>query len=241
MNMHGSNGNDSETATGLAIPTSTANRPATNWITTRLENTTQLILAIWSAGAILFIAISTKKYLQYRRVVLNNAKSVQVINCKQSFNNKIPIVTSAAAHTPMLFGVINPIIVLPNMHFTQVELNMVLAHEMVHYRRKDLLVKALMLTANAIHWFNPVVYALSRQLNAACELSCDEKVVSAMNTQNRVFYGKTILQILRHSTAKQSITRDIALATNLCSSKKNFRRRLISMMNTKKMKSLQQP
>lgn len=28
-----------------------------------------------------------------------------------------------------------------------------------------------------IHWFNPFVYLLEKEVNRACELSCDEAVV----------------------------------------------------------------
>ena len=213
-----------ETDVGLTAA-SIANR-----LTTYLERAMPFILAFWILGTASFIVISTKKYLQYRRIVLYNAKSVRNIGCK------VPIVVSETAHTPMLIGMINPTIVLPNMHFANDELDMILSHEMVHYRRKDLLVKLLLFIANAVHWFNPAVYALSRQLNATCELSCDEKVVSEMNTQNRRVYGETILQVLQHSTAKRSLVGNVAFATNLCNSKKNFKRRLISMMNTKKMR-----
>jgi len=195
-----------------------------------LESIVPFLLTIWMLGVVSFIAVSTKKYLQYRRVLLKNAENVSGLYCK------IPIVVSVTAHTPMLIGVFNPIIVLPHMHFAEDELNMILAHEMVHYKRKDLLVKLVMLIANAVHWFNPAVYVLNRHLNTACELSCDEKLVSEMDTQNRIFYGETILQVLQYSTTRRNLTGNIAFATNLCNSKKNFKRRLASMMNTKRMK-----
>ena len=214
-----------ENDVSLAITPSFASQ-----LITHLERVTLLLLVIWAMGAIMFMVISTKKYLQYRRIVLHNAKSITDIDCK------IPLAVSGNAHTPMLIGVIKPIIVLPNIYFADEELDMILAHEMVHYRRKDLLVKLLMLIANAVHWFNPAVYALNKQLDAMCELSCDEKVVSEMDTQNRRFYGETILQVLQHSTAQKNLVGNVAFATNLCNSKKNFKRRLISMMNAKKMK-----
>ena len=208
----------------------TATPSFASWVMVYLERITPFLLAIWAMGATLFIFTSTIKYLKYRRLLLQDAGSVWNIN----YN--MPIVVSKSAYTPMLIGVFKPIIVLPDMCFAQAELDMILAHEIVHYRRKDLFVKLLMLIANAIHWFNPAVYALSRQLNTACELSCDEKVVSEMDLQNRRFYGETILQVLKYSTAQTSLVGNIIFATNLCNSKRNFKRRLISIMSTKKMK-----
>jgi len=217
--------NTHDSGIGTSIATSP---PIMDRLVIYINNALPFLLTIWVMGTTSFIAISIKKYLQYRRVLLQNAKSVNDLHCK------IPIVVSVTAHTPMLIGVFKPMIVLPHTHFADDELNMILAHEMVHYKRKDLLVKLMMLIANALHWFNPAVYVLSRQLNAICELSCDEKVVSEMDTPNRVLYGETILQVLKRSTT--NLASNVAFATSLCNSKKNFKRRLISMMNTKKMK-----
>jgi beta-lactamase regulating signal transducer with metallopeptidase domain len=184
-----------------------------------------LLLAVWTLGAAAFMAIHTRKYLLYRRMLLHNAWRVTAHGCE------LPIWVSPAAHTPMLMGTIRPIIVLPNMAFSPAEMRMVLTHEMAHYKRGDMFVKLLMLAANALHWFNPAVYLLNRQLNAACELACDEQVVAQMDTPARVAYGQTILHVLKHSTSSANI----AFATGLANSKKTFKRRLISMMNTRKM------
>jgi len=217
------------------IPPITHFTSIANQLISHLERVTPFIFALWVLGAVVFMTINAIKYFKYRRIVLQGALPFFADWGHGSVcDGKIPIAVSATAHTPMLIGLIKPTIILPYMYFTKDELNMILAHEMVHYRRKDLLIKLFMLVANAVHWFNPVVYALNRQLNAMCELSCDEKVVSEMDTQDRRFYGETILQVLKHSMSQKRLVGNIAFATNLCNPKKNFKRRLTSMMNTKK-------
>ena len=208
--------------------TSIARQPAIN-----LERLVPFMLTIWAIGVVLFVVTSTVKYFRYRHLTLHKSKLIDSMDCKDC---KIPIVVSSAAHTPMLIGLIKPKIVLPDMNFSNEELSVVLAHEMVHHKRKDLLVKLLMLAANAVHWFNPVVYALNKQLGIACELSCDEKVVSKMDIKGKRLYGETILQVLSHSTTNRNLRYNIPLTTNLCSSSKNFKRRLINMMKAKKEK-----
>jgi hypothetical protein len=106
---------------------------------------------------------------------------------------------------------------------------------LLHYNRKDLWFKIAGLIANAVHWYNPAVCILNRQLNTFCELSCDEKIASDMGAAGRRFYGETILQVLQHSTTHQSFAGNLMLATNLCNSKKDIKRRLINMMKVKKM------
>jgi len=204
----------------------------------RLFDTEQLLSSIagvatyavflWALGAVLFVGMSVRKYLRYRRLVLCQAKSYPN-DCT------IPVFTSHVAHTPMLIGIIKPVIVLPQIQLKDEELDVILAHEMVHYRRKDLVYKMVGFIANAVHWYNPAVYALNRQLNMLCELSCDEKVASEMGAMDRKFYGETILQVLHHSVEQRSLAGNLMCATNLCSSPKDVKMRLTNMMNTKKI------
>ena len=201
-----------------------------SWLLLRLTSVVPYIVFCWAMGAILFIGISTKKYLKYRRLVLSHAAPCLDIVCK------LPVVVSDIAHTPMLIGIVKPVIVLPNMLLAGAALEVILAHEMVHHRRKDLLYKMFGFAANVIHWYNPLVYVLNRQLNTLCELSCDEKVASTMDAPNRKLYGETILHVLNHSAQQKRMVSNVIFATNLCNSAKNIKRRLVSMMAVKKMK-----
>ena len=194
---------------------------------TYIEIISPFLLIIWAFGAILFLFMSVKNYYSYRRIVLFEAQKITNLNCT------IPVFVSDIAHTPMLLGLIKPVIVIPNMELSDDELEVILAHEIMHYKRKDLWFKAIALLVNAIHWFNPIVYAFNKQLGITCELSCDEKVALEMNPKRRRFYGETILQIMQYNADCENST---SIALNLCSSNKDIKRRLISMMKAKKMK-----
>lgn len=64
---------------------------------------------------------------------------------------KIPrIRVCADQSSPMLVGVIRPIIYLPDGNLEEC-LNLVLMHELMHYRRRDLLYKWITLIINGIH------------------------------------------------------------------------------------------
>ncbi|MCL2199621.1 MAG: LysM peptidoglycan-binding domain-containing protein [Defluviitaleaceae bacterium] len=186
------------------------------------------MLVVWAFGTVVFFSVNIKKYLDYRHMVLHEATPRTDIDCK------IPVVTSYMVHIPMLIGIIKPVIVLPQIPMADEELRIVLAHEMIHYKRKDLVYKMVGFIANAAHWYNPIAYMLSRQLNIMCELSCDEKVAAEMDADERKFYGETILQMLQQGqNIKQG---NLIFVTSLCNSKKNLKRRLINMMNAKKTK-----
>jgi len=174
----------------------------------------RFLIICWALGAILFIGISIRNYLKYRHLLLHNAEHYRHYDCQ------IPIIISPTTHTPMLIGLLKPIIVLPKMPLEDEQLEVILKHELVHYKRKDLLLKMVGLVAHAVHWFNPAVYILNRQLNIYCELSCDEKVVSEMDLAGKKYYGELILQFLQYGTAQHELPKYAMLSTNLCNSKK---------------------
>jgi hypothetical protein len=123
-------------------------------------------------------------------------------------------------------------IVLPDMHFADEELNIILAHEMVHYKRKDLIVKSMMLVANALHWFNPAVYALNRQLNVECELSCDAETIKDTDIDTRQLYSKAIINVVQ---CKSNIK--TALSTNFYGGKKGMKKRIFTIMDSSRKKA----
>ena len=204
-----------------------------------LETIAPFLLGVWLLGVILYLTMNKIAYLKYRRILLENGNIVSTIKRKTSFEeSEIPIMVSKATDTPMLMGILRPIILIPDLHFVDQEVDMILKHELVHYRRKDLMIKLAMLIANGIHWFNPLIYVLSRQLNTLCEMSCDEKVVLKLDNLDRRIYGETILYVLENSIGKKGITCNVAFATHQNGSKEGVKSRLIHVTKAKKMKSL---
>jgi len=120
-------------------------------------------------------------------------------------------------------------LILPEVEMTREEARVILKHELIHLKRNDLWIKSLALLANAIHWFNPVTYLLANNIHAFCELSCDERVVYDMNTEERRFYGETILNVLCRVANQQS-----GVYATLAETKRGIERRLTHMMGVKK-------
>jgi beta-lactamase regulating signal transducer with metallopeptidase domain len=53
--------------------------------------------------------------------------------------------------SPALIGFINHKIILPNKDYNQEEIKWILRHELIHLKRKDNLLKLLLMIASAIH------------------------------------------------------------------------------------------
>lgn len=133
------------------------------------------------------------------------------------------------AATPMMIGVFHPAIILPDREYTDKQLRAVLLHELTHLRRKDVSVKWLSVLVTALHWFNPIVWLVRREIDRACELSCDEAVIRNLDTDGKQNYGETLLYV-----AADSKTPHAVLSTTMCEEKKALKERLSAIMKSKK-------
>ncbi len=100
---------------------------------------------------------------------------------------------SRRAASPMLTGLFLPCLVLPDQEYSQQELRFILRHELTHYRRHDLWYKLVVLAANTVHWFNPLVYLLAHEAARDMELTCDAAVVAGADAEARRAYSETLL------------------------------------------------
>ncbi|MDR3295372.1 MAG: M56 family metallopeptidase [Clostridiales Family XIII bacterium] len=140
----------------------------------------------------------------------------------------VPVYRNALADTPMLLGLFRPAIILPDREYTEAQLQAVLAHELAHLRRKDMLVRWAAALACSVHWFNPLVWLVRREIDRACELACDEAVVSGLDTDGKRTYGETLLAI----AAKPAFGRAVRLA--MCEEKRDLKERLGAIRNGRK-------
>lgn len=99
----------------------------------------------------------------------------------------------------------------------------------MHHKRKDLLYKWLTLIVTSVHWFNPVMVFIRREIGSSCELSCDEAVIKGMSLGQRMAYGNTLLTL----SANVSIPSG-TLATTLCEEKRQLKMRLKSIKSDHK-------
>lgn len=133
------------------------------------------------------------------------------------------------ARTPMLFGLFRPVITLPDREYTDSQLRAVLLHELTHLRHCDVLVRWLTLFACAIHWFNPMVWLVRREIGRTCELACDEAIIQNLNTSGKQDYGDTLIYV-----AADAKMPHVILKTTMCEEKKELKERLGAIMKSKK-------
>lgn len=183
-------------------------------------------LALWAAGALVCLGWYVRGYQRFAGALLQTARepSEEARNILGELDprGRVRLVESPAANGPLLMGLARPTIVLPP-GVDGDRLRDILAHELTHARRWDLLVKWWAAGVGCLHWFNPAVYLIRREIARACELACDEAVVKEMSPEGRRHYGETLLTLAAAPPAG-------LLAVTLCEEKKRLKERLVSLV-----------
>ncbi len=100
--------------------------------------------------------------------------------------------------TPATVGVIWPVVLVPASLASELpveQLRLMLAHELAHIRRWDYLVNVGQLLVEAILFFNPAVWWLSRQVRLEREACCDAAAIAW--TGRRMDYAQTLADCAR--------------------------------------------
>ena len=141
------------------------------------------------------------------------------------------ILVSPGLPSPIAVGVLHPAIVMPPDIPGDSVYHMLL-HELTHVRRYDAVYKWVVEILVCLHWFNPMVYVLRRETARACELSCDEAVISRLDETNRRIYGRMLLETVRRSMMPGRTVLTLTLGGNA----KWMKERLGDIMDYRKKK-----
>lgn len=119
--------------------------------------------------------------------------------------------------SPASFGVIKPVILLPECAktLTQKQLSMLLQHEFIHHKRHDLLLNTLMAVLTSLHWFNPFIWIAQREMNTDCELSCDYLVTRTYGHKKLFVYGNLLVQFAAKQTRSNRLAGTHAMSDQI--------------------------
>ena len=183
-----------------------------------------VLAVIWVLGALGSLGYRLKGYFRFGRYIRRTGEPMEL----DGVPKRLRVCETSAAVSPMVMGIFRPTLILPETALIESRLPYVLHHELVHYRRGDIVWRWLAVLATSIHWFNPMVYVAAAQMQEACEISCDWCVVRSMEQAKRDDYMRVILELLAEAMAKKQI-----LTTQMASEKKQLQRRFTMIRNQK--------
>lgn len=197
-----------------------------------------LLFIVWSAGVFAALIRKITMYQAFTHSIragsteVSDLKTLNVLSdCMErlSVKKRVELYQSPLAASPFMIGCFHPSIILPVKELTEQEQTCIFTHELIHYRQKDLLYKWFIQLILCLHWFNPVVYMLEKEVNSACELSCDEILIMNLDKDARRAYGDVLIKFL-----KVRVTYNFFASVTLTADAKHFKERLGAIMHYKK-------
>lgn len=193
-----------------------------------IYNRMNILAYLWLTGTIALMLLNVVRYV---RLNIKIRKTGEVIYCPETgayTDRKINVRVWENVASPFMTGVFRPTLILPKMELSGEQLDNILRHEMTHFKRNDILYKWFAEFVKCVHWFNPMVWYVSKQIASECEISCDMAVTKNMTDSEEMSYVSTILSLLPTGKSKQ-----LPLTTQMASSKKFLKRRFIMIKNKK--------
>ena len=193
-----------------------------------------IVSLVWITGSLIFISIHLISYSHYKRQVIKKGKIIkeasilnQIVQLKHELHisRTICVMEYDEAQSPMIIGFIKPILVLPDEQYHPKDLFFILKHELVHLKRGDVYLKLLFVTANAVHWFNPIIWIMQKEAVIDMELSCDERVTQGTSYALRKAYTETLLSMLHKQCVRKTV-----LSTQFYGGKKIMKKRFKNIL-----------
>jgi hypothetical protein len=158
------------------------------------------LFAIWLAGTLavlLFQMIRHARFLvlirRWQSPVAPEVRAVLSERCAYLRITQPRACTAPCVQSPTVVGLLRPMLLLPEIQYDPQQLNLMLTHELIHLKHGHLWGKALCCLVSAVHWFNPLMPFLMKEMGLLCEMACDETVLTLQEPEHRSTYVDAIL------------------------------------------------
>jgi beta-lactamase regulating signal transducer with metallopeptidase domain len=174
-----------------------------------------VLFSIWSTGLVLGTAFLLGKQLVCSNLIRRSSfpvderylRAVADLSRRLDVRRDVRLLVTSKPIGPAVFGLLRPSILLPGPLLCSTppeRVELILAHELIHVRRGDVLVGKLQLVAQLIWWFHPLVWWANREACRERERCCDQEVVSGLGCKP-VLYARTLLNVLEQKKRLRSL------------------------------------
>jgi murein DD-endopeptidase MepM/ murein hydrolase activator NlpD len=201
-------------ASTLAAATATEDAPSQqaspSAVPSAVARAVPLMAAIWLLIYAVGLTVAVTRQWQARRMWRKLRATTQRLSpadlqahgaftagqLREIAQRRLTILRTDVPISPMLLGVRRPCLLLPAHLDTlsTVQQQMIIAHELHHWRVRDPLCLAIAAALQTVFWFNPTLRWMAKQMEWALELSCDQHVLAGRPQYQRKQYAASLLQ-----------------------------------------------
>ena len=179
---------------------------AFSWL--HLSQITPWLALAWVAGSILMLLRLGGGLWWLDRIYLAQARPAPAawetrlrdLAQRMGLARRVRLMRSDRAESPLALGWLKPTILLPAaalLSLSPEALEAVLAHELAHLQRGDYLANLLQTLAEAVLFFHPAAWWLSRQIRETREHCCDDAAAALLGDPLPLAEGLAALAALR--------------------------------------------
>lgn len=140
-----------------------------------------VVTGVWVSVASAMLIYSSVKYRRMNRFLKT---------CRPSADGRFYV--SDVIDSPFVTGILRPKVCVPAI-MDESEKSYILAHEMMHIKNHDCLIKYLSYVILSINWFNPLVWVAFFMLCSDIEMRADEEVADQMDLDSKKAYCISIV------------------------------------------------
>lgn len=161
----------------------------------------KIIIFIWASIALFIGVYFVATHLYWKKIYETALPAQNILEEKLGKSDylisKVQIKILDRISVPLTYGLFHPVVILPVtlLNCEKETINYVLAHEFTHIRKKDVLVKWLLVAGLCIHWFNPLVWIMYIFANRDLEISCDSSVLKQLNESQKTQYALSLISL----------------------------------------------
>jgi GWxTD domain-containing protein len=175
----------------MLIPRSDLSGPAMPWLEQMAEafdHFVPWVLTAWFTGTTLLLCRLNIGLIVARRMksISTQAAAIELqrmfhdLSCRLGVVRPVSLLNSALVQVPTVIGWLRPAVLLPVGCLTglsTVQIEAIFAHELAHIRRHDYLVSVFQSIVEAVLFYHPAVWWVSKQVRREREDSCDDLAV----------------------------------------------------------------
>lgn len=198
------------------------------WQTKTISIMIAILCSIWIIGTIIYTIKYIRKHVKVHKMISKTGyedfeltDKIEEYCSKLQIHRNVKVMNLEFMEIPMVYGLLNPKILMPKKKYSEQELEIILLHELVHHKHHDLFWKQLFQIIRCIYWFHPAMKDILKQLDQWGETSCDMTV--SKNIKSVKEYFRVIIEM-----AVDTPEYDVYMA-GLCEGTENIKLRMLRM------------
>ena len=177
-----------------------------------LEPFLPLIVSIWIIGMLFFFVRMLVGYAFWHRIKTKNTFPVPEswqstflkIKTRMEIGNRVELAFSSLIVSPLIIGHLKPVILLPIALVSQLtvaQVEVILAHELAHFRRYDFVMNVVQLLIESIFYYHPAIWWLGQEIRSLREDCADDLALEYTN--DSIVYARTLLRVAEHNQERR--------------------------------------